>query len=228
MSAEAGQDQSLWGFPSQPESRWPSATAIAVAIVLQATLPNKLVAGPRYVLPVLEALLLIVLIIVNPSMISRGERDTRKLALGLIALVNLANVTSLGLLVNDLLNGHKANGKQLIVAGAGIWATLVIVFALWYWEIDRGGPLVRSEPDRQVRPDFIFPQMENPGVTGGRPWTPQFLDYVYLSLTNCTAFSPTDTLPLTIRAKLLMGAQGIASLATIAVVAARAVNILGG
>src|SRR3989442_889604 len=112
MSATAP-EQSLWGFPSKPESRWPSATAIAVAVVLQATLPNKLVAGPRFVLPALEALLLVVLLIVNPTTISREVRDTRKLALALTALVNLANLASLGLLVNDLLRGRRANGRQL-------------------------------------------------------------------------------------------------------------------
>lgn len=219
---------SLWGFPSEGESRWPSSAAVAVAIVLQATLPNRLVAGPRYVLPVLEALLLIVLVIVSPSQISREEREFRYLGMALIALVNLTNVSSLVLLVNGLLEGRATNGRALIIAGGGIWVTLVIVFGLWFWELDRGGPGERTRPDRKTPPDFIFPQMENPGVTGGTPWYPVFVDYLYVSLTNCTAFSPTDTLPLTNRAKMLMAAQGVASLATIAVVAARAVNILGG
>jgi hypothetical protein len=117
-----------------------------------------------------------------------------------------------------------SNGRLLIVSGAGVWLTNVIVFGLWYWEMDRGGPLKRRSEDHPA-PDFLFPQMTNPGAARGR-WSPVFLDYLYVSLTNAAAFSPTDTMPLTTRAKALMGAEGLASLATIGIVAARAVNIL--
>jgi hypothetical protein len=200
--------------------------AVLTAIILQATLPNTLVAGPRYVLPALESVLLVVLLIFNQTTITAEERDLRFLSVALTGLINLANIVSLALLVRGLLNQTKANGHQLIVAGAGIWVTLVIVFALWYWELDRGGPAARTRSDHGA-PDFLFPQMENPGVTAG-PWAPRFFDYLYVSLTNCTAFSPTDTMPLTYWAKALMGVEGVASLTTIAVVGARAVNILGG
>jgi hypothetical protein len=116
------------------------------------------------------------------------------------------------------------NGRELIVASVGIWLTNVIVFGLWYWELDRGGPYARHREDHP-EPDFLFPQMCTPGA--GRPdWAPGFTDYLYVSLTNATAFSPTDTMPLTPMAKLLMGGQAIASLLTVAVVASRAVNIL--
>jgi uncharacterized membrane protein len=217
-------DEALWGYPSKRESRWPPRGAVVVAITLQATLPNTLVAGPRYVLPALESLLLIVLLIFNQTTITPEEKDLRYLSIALTGVINLANIVSLILLVRGLLNGSKTNGHTLIVAGAGVWLTLVIVFALWYWELDRGGPVARTRRDHGP-PDFLFPQMENPGVTR-QQWAPKFFDYLYVSLTNCTAFSPTDTLPLTYRAKALMGVQGVASLAAIAVVAARAVNIL--
>jgi uncharacterized membrane protein len=100
----------------------------------------------------------------------------------------------------------------------------VIVFGLWYFELDRGGPTKRHQQDHR-EPDFLFPQMATPGA--GRPdWSPSFLDYLYVSFTNATAFSPTDTMPMTVAAKKLMGVQSVASLLTVALVAARAVNIL--
>ncbi len=146
----------------------------------------------------------------------------------LIALVNAANVISLILLVHDLLQG-KANGKaivgpQLLFSSLLIWLTNVLVFALWYWELDRGGPDERSHPDHR-QPDFLFPQMATPQCTHAT-WSPSFMDYLYVSFTNATAFSPTDTMPLAPWAKALMLVQALASLLTIALVAARAVNIL--
>ena len=217
-------ERALWGEPSPGESRWPATAAVLVALGLQVILPDRLVFGPRYALPVLELALLVPLMIANPSRLSRASRDTRGLSLALIALVNLANITSLALLIRLLVNGSKANGKQLIFAAVGIWFTQVIVFGLWYWELDRGGPVARTTVEHGP-PDWLFPQMENPGVARG-PWSPWLLDYLYLSLTNSTAFSPTDAMPLSVRAKAVMGAQSIVSVATIVVVGARAVNIL--
>ena len=225
MSDDAGTTaESIWGYPSIGESRWPAAAAVAVALAIQALLPDKLTFGPRYILPALEALLLIGLMVANPTKLDRTSRDMRILSLTLIGLVNLANLISLALLVHQLLGGHVSNGHALIRAGVGIWLTLTIVFGLWYWEMDRGGPMARLKANHAA-PDFYFPQMENPGLAKG-PWAPSFFDYMYTALTNSTAFSPTDSLPLTMRAKALMGIQGIASLATIAIVGARAVNIL--
>jgi hypothetical protein len=118
----------------------------------------------------------------------------------------------------------RSEGKPLILAAMQIWLTNVIVFGLWYWELDRGGPNARCHPHPR-NPDFLFPQMGTPEVAP-LGWTPRFLDYLYLAFTNATAFSPTDTMPLTVLAKTLMAAQSIASLITVSVVAARAVNIL--
>jgi uncharacterized membrane protein len=217
-------DQSLWGVPTPGESRWPATVAVLAALVIQAILPERLTIGPSWIIPSLELCLLIPLVIANPSRLSRESRDVRKLSIALIALVSAANIVSLGLLVRVLVNGTKVNGKLLIVAAVGIWITQVLVFGLWYWETDRGGPIARTRADH-APPDFLFPQMENPGVHRG-DWYPTLYDYVYVSLTNSTAFSPTDTMPLTTRAKALLASQSLVSLTTIAVVGARAVNIL--
>jgi uncharacterized membrane protein len=136
----------------------------------------------------------------------------------------VANVISLVRLVDLLLNGQVRNGHALIWYAVQIWFTNVLVFGLWYWELDRGGPAERAGTHHR-EPDFLFPQMANPGCAPPR-WNPSFLDYLYVSFTNATAFSPTDTLPLTEWAKVLMMVQSLASLITVALVAARAVNIL--
>ncbi|GAC1381207.1 MAG: hypothetical protein NVSMB4_09820 [Acidimicrobiales bacterium] len=217
-------DEALFGYPSEGESRWPSAAAVLAAVVLQVILPGRLTVGPRWVVPALEVLLVVGLMIANPTRLTRKSRDMRVFSVGLIALISLANAVSLGLLIRLLANGTKANGKELILAAVGIWLTQVIVFGLWYWEVDRGGPMARMLPDHDA-PDFLWSQMTNPGVTKRR-WVPSLGDYLYLSLTNSTAFSPTDTMPLSVRAKALMASQSLVSLATVAIVGARAVNIL--
>jgi uncharacterized membrane protein len=141
----------------------------------------------------------------------------------LIALITVANVISLTDLIHALLYGTRAGGRSLVYASVPIWLTNVLVFGLWYWELDRGGPGARQLPKHRG-PDFLFPQMSTPASAPG--WTPDFFDYLYTSFTNATAFSPTDTMPLTSWAKLLMMLQSLASLVTIAVVISRAVNIL--
>jgi hypothetical protein len=144
--------------------------------------------------------------------------------MGLIGLVSAVNLYSLFQLVHYLLQGGKAGGHALVVAGAVLWSTNVLLFGLWYWELDRGGPMRRMlEPD--ALPDFLFPQMTEPRVAPPG-WIPGLIDYLYVSFTNATAFSPTDTMPLTAMAKILMTVQSLASLVTVGLVVARAVNIL--
>jgi hypothetical protein len=213
-----------WELPGPAEPRWPPTLAVLVALVIYARLPDRLTPGPQLVVPALEMVLLIPLVVSSPLRISPGSRNLRGLSIALIGLVNAANAASLILLVRFLLHGGQANGRALIRAGIGIWVTQVLVFALWYWEVDRGGPVARTLADHGP-PDLLFPQMENEALSSG-PWFPQFWDYLYVSLTNSTAFSPTDTLPLTIRAKMIMSAQSLVSLTTIAIVGSRAVNIL--
>ena len=114
----------------------------------------------------------------------------------------------------------------LLFAGAVLWLTNVLIFGIWYWELDRGGPARRLAQSNASRPpDFLFPQMTQPGLAPG--WRPGFVDYLYTSYTNATAFSPTDTMPLSAMAKLLMAIQSLIALTTILLVVARAVNVLG-
>ena len=218
-------DAAAWGVASRGEPRWPALLATATAAALQVILPETLIRGlgNRALIPALEGGLILVILIANPGRISEEEKRLRIIGLSLIALITIANVVSLVELIHALLYGTKAGGRPLVYASVPIWLTNVIVFGLWYWELDRGGPAARLQMSHR-RPDFLFPQMSTPGSAPG--WTPNFLDYLYTSFTNATAFSPTDTMPLTAWAKSLFMVQSLASLVTVAVVISRAVNIL--
>jgi len=206
------------------DSFWPAQLAVLAALALNLALPEKLTLGPRWLMPSVEGLLLAALVITTPRRTAEEGTGRRSAALGLIALVSLANTFSLVLLVHFLLKGGKVNGHQLILSSIVIWLTNVIIFGLWYWELDRGGPGERAAGDSRP-PDLLFPQMVSPDVSPPA-WRPNFVDYLYVSFTNATAFSPTDTMPLTSWTKVLMLVQALASLITVALVAARAVNIL--
>jgi hypothetical protein len=213
-----------WGVPAADRSYWPARAAILVAAVLYLFLPDQLIPGPRWLVPALEAVILLILTTFTPHRTKQASSLRRVLVVALVALVTVANLANLGLLIHALLKGGVQNGRILILSSVAIWLTNVIVFGLWYFELDRGGPNQRHLSTHR-EPDFLFPQMATPGA--GRPeWSPSFLDYLYVSFTNATAFSPTDTMPMTIVAKSLMGVQSAASLLTVALVAARAVNIL--
>jgi uncharacterized membrane protein len=207
--------------PSEP--RWPASLAVLAAIVLYATLPARYTLGPTWLIPGLEAALLVGLSVTAPQRHQEEALLLRTAGITLTAIVTVTNFFALGLLMDSLLHGSKTEGTDLIFAAIQIWLTNVVVFGLWFWELDRGGPGQRRQPDAQ--PDFLFPQMTTPGVAPAG-WLPNFVDYLYVSFTNAMAFSPTDTMPLTRWAKLLMLAQSMASLLTVAFVAARAVNIL--
>ncbi len=218
-------DTVAWGVESTGEPRWPALLAVVAAAALQLILPQTLIRGlgNRGLIPALELALIVVLLIANPGRISKEESRLRIVGIALIALITIANVVSLIELIHALLYGTKAGGRPLVYASVPIWLTNIIVFGLWYWELDRGGPAARQQPSHR-QPDFLFPQMSTPGSAPG--WTPRFLDYLYTSFTNATVFSPTDTMPLTAWAKFLMMLQSLASLVTVAVVVSRAVNIL--
>jgi len=209
------------------EPRWPASIAVVIAILFSALLPDKLTLGPPYALPVFEGLLLAVLTIVAPQ--RRPDEPTwhRTLAIGMIALVNAANLASLGFLIDLLFTTHFSSGTRLMLSAALIWVTNVIVFSLWYWELDGGGPhrrmVTRAEGGRAS--DFLFPQMTT-GDPADAAWRPEFVDYVFVSFTTATAFSPTDTMPLSRWAKSLMMVEALASLTTIGLLAARAVNLI--
>ena len=216
-----------WRRPSAGEHRWPAALAVLVAIGLQMSLPTDLAFHPKWLLPGIEFLLFLVLALLNPLRINRESRLLRVLGLSLTYVVALATFWSAGALVNALVNhgpGQAPAAPALLLNGAVIWLTNVIVFALAYWEYDRGGPAARAA-GRNPYPDFLFTGMTAPDLVHPH-WEPTFVDYLFLSFTNATAFSPTDTMPLSPWAKLAMTGQAALSLVTAALVVARAVNIL--
>jgi hypothetical protein len=208
------------------ESRWPAAAAVVGALSAQLLLSPELLPGPAWLLPALEGLVLAGLVAADPNRLTAESRDLRVPALGLLALVAVGNTWALVRLVDVLVNGG-GNGRDVLSAAAGVWLTNLVVFALAYWETDRGGPLGRAGARAApAYPDLWFPQDGDARGAAPEGWQPVFVDYLFVSVTASTAFSPTDTMPLTPRAKLLMGGQGLVSLVTIGLVAARAVNIL--
>ena len=213
--------------PAASEPFWPAQLTVLVAIGLQVTLPERLTVGPSWLVPALEGVLLAGLVIVNRNQIEDEHPRRRRVALGLTAVVTAANIYSLGALTHFLLhhNPGRSGGRELIVSGMLIWLTNFLIFALWYWEMDRGGP-GRRAAGRDKAPDFLFPQMSDDRIEPIH-WRPRFMDYLYVSLTNATAFSPTDAMPLTPAAKSTMGVQSLVSLVTIGLIVSRAVNILG-
>jgi hypothetical protein len=207
------------------EPYWHIHLALIAAIALQLGLNDKLIVGPKYLIAAFEILLVIALAIT----VKRGHKVfkhiRRAMAIVLIAIISAANIASLILVVDDLFNSKQISGKELIVSALAIYITNIIIFGIWYWELDSGGSQELSINTTTI--DFLFPQMTaKDNVSSLENWKPTFFDYLYLSITNGSAFSPTDTMPLTHRAKALMGLQSTVSLMTIALVAARAVNIL--
>jgi fluoride ion exporter CrcB/FEX len=207
------------------EPFWRAQIAAAVALGLYLTLPNKVVIGPQWLIPAVEGVLLLGLVVSTPTRHRDQSPRRRALVIGLLAAVSLTTFVSLILLTHYLLQGGKAGGHPLIVAGIVLWATNVLIFGIWFWELDRGGPSMRCHHENLPPPDFLFPQMSEPELAPG--WKPGFIDYLYTSFTNATAFSPTDTMPLTTMAKCLMAVQSAIALVTLALVVSRAVNILG-
>jgi hypothetical protein len=157
-----------------------------------------------------------------------GFVRTRRAALFLLSLLVLGNFTALTILVAGLvtMKASVLSGGELLLTGFAIWVSNVIVFGLWFWELEAGGPVARKLAPGRTNPDFQFPQDENPQLAAAN-WRPQAWDYLYVSLTNSIAFSPTDTMPLSLRAKAMMGLGSAISAVTVLLVAARAVNVLG-
>jgi hypothetical protein len=219
------------------EARLPPTIAVLVAVALYAVLPEPLLVGPRLLIPGLELVLLAVLIATNPWRLTRQTRWSRAASLVLAGLVAVSNLVTLVLLVAVLVGDQDTAGTSLLLAALQVWATNVIAFGLIYWELDRGGPVARTQKAREELPlaDFRFTQDEtqdtvvevSAGSSVKADWISTFVDYLYVSTTNSSAFSPTDTMPLTSRAKILMGVQATAALVTSLLVIARAVGALG-
>lgn len=218
------------------EVRLPAVLAVLAAVALQLALPNRLLLGPRYVLPVLELLLLLPLVAVNPVRLTRQTRWSRETGIALALLILAANLGVLLLLVAALVDGQAKNATQLLVAALQVWATNVIAYGLLFWELDRGGPVARTQSARRDLPqaDFRFPQDEDHdavdevarGSSSTSGWVPTLIDYLYVSVTNSSAFSPTDTMPLSPRVKLLMATESTSALVLSLLVVARAVGAL--
>lgn len=206
-----------------PEPRWPASLALLTCVGLYVVLPGRLVIGPKWLIPGLIVLALLPL----SARRHRHPDDSprvRQLTLVLITLVTLANVTSMVLLVERLLSTSVSQGRALIYSAVSVWLTNIIIYGVWFWEVDRGGPTVRAAGETPVF-DLQFPQMENPTLAPG-DWRPHFTDYLYTAFANGTSFAPADAMPLSRRMKWLFVSESMVSFVTVAVVAARAVNIL--
>src|SRR3954452_16222805 len=199
-----------WRAVTKGEPRLPASLAIIAAIGLQLALPSRFAPQPRVLYPTLAAAVLVGIIVANPKRIDRVSMSLRVASMTLIAVISLSNAWSAGRLIDELVRGSEGQtAAALLATGAAIWATNVMVFSLWYWELDRGGPGARAQGVHRYT-DFLFPQMQA-GDLAPPDWEPAFADYLYLSFTNATAFSPTDVLPFSRWAKLTMMLQSAIS-----------------
>jgi hypothetical protein len=215
-----------WLRPGDPESRLPVLAALIAAITLQLLISKSYTLVPRWPLIAAEVLLLAVLVVLNPIRLTRSTLLGKHATWVLLGAITVDNTLSAIVLDARIISGEVSNDAALLLgSGAAIFITNIIVFGIWYWELDRGGPFARRAGHKPY-PDFMFPQMDNPKVA--KPdWRPTFVDYLYVSLTNVMAFSPTDTMPLARWAKMMMAVQAMVALSTAGLVIARAVNVLG-
>jgi uncharacterized membrane protein len=210
-------------LPHEPV--WHVQVAMLGAIVLQLLLPDHYSIVSRYLLVGIEALLLFGLVVTTPKERIFQSISRRVNVLLLLLLTGIANCYALVQVAQRLLqSGHVNNGRELILTAVNIYLTNIIIFGLVYWEMDGGGPGHRMQAPKHEQ-DFLFPQEQYENYRHPQ-WRPTFIDYLYVSSTNGMAFSPTDTMPLSRRAKMLMLTQATISLVAVALVAARAVNIL--
>jgi hypothetical protein len=225
MSTSAASPGDITSAPTPDDvvgvARWPAAIALLAIGVLFLFVSDQLTLGP----PWLPLAFIVVLLVVLGLATRFGRHGMRRwVSLAATGIVTVAVVASTAYLVQKLLSGELP-GPALLEGAAIIWAANLVTFGIWYWEIDGGGPGKRRV-DGHISTDFLFPQLQVGDGTSSHGWSPGFLDYLFVAFTNSTAFSPTDTLPLTQRAKVLMMIQSLISLLTIAVLAARAINTL--
>jgi uncharacterized membrane protein len=203
------------------EPRWPAFVALFAAGFVHRSLPERLSVGPSWALLVITIVLLLPIIYSN----HRGHYNVaRILTFTATGVITCAMIASLGLLISGIPK-HQDPPETLLRAAVSLWITNVLVFALWYWKLDAGGPLGRDKARGDFDSSFLFPQM----IMRDEPeeiWSPQFLDYLFLAFNTSTAFSPTDTAVLSRWAKLTMMLQSIISLMIVTLLAARAVGIL--
>jgi hypothetical protein len=214
--------------PPRPEPRWPVALAVLVVLALLILLPNRVRLLPLWVPYAAGALVLAPLAgaALRPHS-AAWTRVERIAAFAFVAIAGTANLAVLRELVVDMVRrSHAVDGLHLLSSSVAVWATNVLMFSLFYWQLDRGGPALRASA-APPRPDWIFPQDQAPAEDLPGGWRPQFIDYLFLGYSTATAFSTTDALPLTGRAKFAMMTESTISLVTLVVVAARAINVLG-
>jgi hypothetical protein len=208
-------------FQKVREPRWPAFVAMLAVSFLYLALPERLSYGPAWLLLVVVVLLLIPIVFTYQL----GHLNvTRILTFAANIAITLALIGSLVLLVQGLPQ-HRDSPMTLLLSAGALWMTNVLVFALWYWKLDAGGPLGRDRPGGASQSSFLFPQMVRQSEAD-QSWSPEFMDYVFLAFNTSTAFSPTDTAVLSRWAKVGMMLQSIISLSIIALLAARAVNVL--
>jgi hypothetical protein len=209
------------------EPLWPAEATVLLAIALGLLLPDQLMVGNRWLIPACEAALLIGLILTSPRPPTRESEQRRLLRIALVGLVSAGNIVALFLLTRSLVDGNSsASGRALLLGASVLWLTAVLLFAVWFWELDRGGPVRRlTLSDESARTDFLFPQMTE-DVAAPEDWRPRMVDYLYLSVNNAASFSPSETIPLTVQAKVLLMAQTFASLTTTTLVVSYAINNL--
>ena len=207
------------------ERRFPVVVAVLGNLALALLIPERVQLLPSWVVPTLGILLLIPLIAFNPRRFTRETAWSRWLSISLAILLTAANQVTIVLTIAELLSG-QAKGSTVLLTALQVWVSSVIAFGLVYWELDRGGPVARRQEQiwETAEADFRFPQNSDAGRS--ESWRPVYLDYLYVSLTNMMAFSPTDTMPMTVRAKMMMGYQSLAGFILLALVISRAVNIL--
>jgi len=210
------------------EPRWPVGVTIVMVVALLTQLPNSLRLVPVWVAYMVGAVVFLPVAAVGLTAARAWWlRAERAVILGFCVYMSAAIIINLASLFHAMVyRSAEINGLQLLAASIAVWVNNVLMFSLLYWQLDRGGPEARVAGSA-ARPDYLFPQEGAPAEDVPPDWRPAYIDYLFLSYTTATAFSPTDTLPLTSRAKLLLMAESAISLVTILMVAARAINILG-
>jgi uncharacterized membrane protein len=215
--------------PISLEPRWPIALVVgaylALSVTLRLAVPDRPSIGPRWLVPAIEAGLLIALAAANPNHISARARWLRRVGIVLTLLLLVVTIISTVDLIRDLVNGGKVTNSAsiLLASGALVWLGNAMVFSLIYWQFDSGGPLARYRGEHPY-PDLLFTQQAGPEFAPPH-WRPQFSDYLVLGLTTSTAFSPTDVMPIATWTKLTMALQSLISLVVVGLVIARAVNV---
>jgi hypothetical protein len=233
VSSEPGAASQVPAASDEPlgESRWPPAAALAVfmafTVAVRLWLPGASEVRVPWLIPSLEAVLLVTLFASDPARLARHARWAHRIAIAIVILLVAAALWATALLVYDMIRGHgvSRSATQLLAAGAIVWVGNNLAFGMLYWFMDGGGPISRSSNPARTPVDFAFVQHTSPELAPPG-WRPVFLDYLHLGFTNATAFSPTDVMPLTVRAKYVMLPQATVALALFGLVVARAVNVL--